>query len=206
MGYADIAAYFSRWIDTTASAIVSLLSSVRVGKTVQVIEEDDGLLRDPVGSRCAIRAAIRARADHRWKARRRAPRQHHRDAQWQPGGTEAAARPRAVPPARVAAARDRVSRRRGSPADRSPDTVDRERRGLRLECANRERAAIASRSPLRQPRVRWCSRSSTHWSRLARRRSRSSPRHPMPRRSPCSSIAGRARSMSRVCAAPWSPF
>ena len=42
MGYADIAAYFSRWIDTTASAIVSLLSSVRVGKTVQVIEEDTG--------------------------------------------------------------------------------------------------------------------------------------------------------------------
>jgi general secretion pathway protein L len=42
MGYADIAAYFSRWIDTTASAIVSLLSSVWVGKTVQVIEEDTG--------------------------------------------------------------------------------------------------------------------------------------------------------------------
>ena len=42
MGYADIAAYFSRWIDTTASAIVSLLSSVRTGKTVQVIEEDAG--------------------------------------------------------------------------------------------------------------------------------------------------------------------
>jgi general secretion pathway protein L len=42
MGYADIAAYFSRWIDTTANAIVSLLSSVRTGKTVQVIEEDTG--------------------------------------------------------------------------------------------------------------------------------------------------------------------
>ncbi|MGB9369070.1 MAG: PilN domain-containing protein [Xanthobacteraceae bacterium] len=42
MGYADLAAYFSRWIDATANAIVSLLSSVRARKTVQVIEEDAG--------------------------------------------------------------------------------------------------------------------------------------------------------------------
>ena len=42
MGYADIAAYFSRWIDATANAIVSLFSSVRARKTVQVIEEDAG--------------------------------------------------------------------------------------------------------------------------------------------------------------------
>jgi len=42
MGYADIVAYFSRWIDATADAIVSLLSSFKARKTVQVIEEDTG--------------------------------------------------------------------------------------------------------------------------------------------------------------------
>ncbi len=42
MGYADIAAYFSRWIDATANTVVSLLSSVRARRTVQVIEEDTG--------------------------------------------------------------------------------------------------------------------------------------------------------------------
>src|SRR3954463_14362213 len=42
MGYADLAAYFSRWIDTTAQGIVSALSSFSSRKTVQVIEEDSG--------------------------------------------------------------------------------------------------------------------------------------------------------------------
>jgi general secretion pathway protein L len=42
MGYAEVAAYFSRWIDTTAQAIVSLLSSFGTRKTVQVIEEESG--------------------------------------------------------------------------------------------------------------------------------------------------------------------
>jgi len=42
MGYAEIAAYFSRWIDATAAAVVSLLSSFRTSKTVRVIEEDGG--------------------------------------------------------------------------------------------------------------------------------------------------------------------
>src|ERR1051325_11105211 len=41
-GYADIAAYFSRWIDTTAQAIVGIASSFGARKTVQVIEEDGG--------------------------------------------------------------------------------------------------------------------------------------------------------------------
>jgi general secretion pathway protein L len=40
--YADIVAYFSRWIDTTAQAIVALTSSLGARKTVQVIEEDGG--------------------------------------------------------------------------------------------------------------------------------------------------------------------
>lgn len=42
MGYADLAAYFSRWIDATARTVVSLLSSVKARKAVQVIEEDAG--------------------------------------------------------------------------------------------------------------------------------------------------------------------
>ncbi|MEJ0078892.1 MAG: PilN domain-containing protein [Alphaproteobacteria bacterium] len=41
-GYADIVAYFSRWIDTTAQAIVSFMSSLGARKTVQVIEEEGG--------------------------------------------------------------------------------------------------------------------------------------------------------------------
>src|SRR5437588_596526 len=42
MGYADLVVYFSRWLDTTAQAIVSLVSSFGTRKTVQVIEEDAG--------------------------------------------------------------------------------------------------------------------------------------------------------------------
>src|ERR1051325_4456249 len=41
-GYADIVAYFSRWIDTTAQALVGLFASFGTRKTVQVIEEDAG--------------------------------------------------------------------------------------------------------------------------------------------------------------------
>lgn len=41
-GYAEIAAYFTRWIDTTAQAVVSLFSSLGTRKTVQVTEEDSG--------------------------------------------------------------------------------------------------------------------------------------------------------------------
>ena len=41
-GYADLVAYFSRWIDTTAQVIVGLTSSFGARKTVQVIEEDGG--------------------------------------------------------------------------------------------------------------------------------------------------------------------
>src|SRR3954469_1769603 len=41
-GYADLVAYFSRWIDTTAQAIVGLTASFGTRKTVQVIEEDGG--------------------------------------------------------------------------------------------------------------------------------------------------------------------
>ena len=118
MGYADIAAYFSRWIDTTASAIVSLLSSVRAGKTVQVIEEDTGSFVIQ-----SDRAAPSGLPFERVQIIDGKLAGAHPDsiiahAQWQPGGTEAAACPRAVPPARVAAARDRVSRRRG-PRSRS---------------------------------------------------------------------------------------
>jgi len=41
-GYADVVAYFSRWIDTTAQALVGLFASFGTRKTVQVIEEDAG--------------------------------------------------------------------------------------------------------------------------------------------------------------------
>jgi len=41
-GYADLVGYFSRWLDTTAQAIVALTSSFGTRKTVQVIEEDGG--------------------------------------------------------------------------------------------------------------------------------------------------------------------
>jgi len=41
-GYAELAAYFSRWIDTTAQALVALFASFGTRKTVQVIEEDAG--------------------------------------------------------------------------------------------------------------------------------------------------------------------
>src|SRR3954471_1481110 len=41
-GYADLVAYFSRWIDTTAQTIVGLTASFGTRKTVQVIEEDGG--------------------------------------------------------------------------------------------------------------------------------------------------------------------
>ena len=40
--YTDATAYFTRWIDATASAVVRLLSSVGTRKTVQVTEEDSG--------------------------------------------------------------------------------------------------------------------------------------------------------------------
>ena len=42
IGYANLVAYFSRWIDTTADALVGLLSSFGTRKSVQVIEEDAG--------------------------------------------------------------------------------------------------------------------------------------------------------------------
>jgi general secretion pathway protein L len=38
--YADLSAFFSRWIDAVASAIVAAISSFATRKTVQVIEED----------------------------------------------------------------------------------------------------------------------------------------------------------------------
>jgi len=41
-GYTDLVAYFSRWIDTTAHAVVALLSSFGARKNVQVIEEESG--------------------------------------------------------------------------------------------------------------------------------------------------------------------
>jgi len=41
-GYADLVAYFSRWIDTTADALVGLLGSFGARKSVQVLEEDAG--------------------------------------------------------------------------------------------------------------------------------------------------------------------
>jgi general secretion pathway protein L len=41
-GYADLSAFFSRWIDAAASAIVAAISSFTTRKTVQVIEEDSG--------------------------------------------------------------------------------------------------------------------------------------------------------------------
>src|SRR3954470_24088226 len=41
-GYADLVAYFSRWIDTAAQSIVGLTASLGTRKTVQVIEEDGG--------------------------------------------------------------------------------------------------------------------------------------------------------------------
>src|SRR3954465_12085942 len=40
--YTDATAYFTRWIDATASAVVGLLSAVGTRKTVQVTEEDSG--------------------------------------------------------------------------------------------------------------------------------------------------------------------
>ena len=41
-GYADLSAFFSRWIDAAAGAIVAAISSFATRKTVQVIEEDTG--------------------------------------------------------------------------------------------------------------------------------------------------------------------
>ena len=41
-GYADIVAYFSRWIDTAAGALVGVMSSFGARKSVQIIEEDAG--------------------------------------------------------------------------------------------------------------------------------------------------------------------
>jgi general secretion pathway protein L len=41
-GYTDLAAYFTRWIDATTSAVVALFSSFGTRKTVQVTEEDAG--------------------------------------------------------------------------------------------------------------------------------------------------------------------
>src|SRR5262245_61899248 len=41
-GLSDITAYLTRWIDTVAAAIISLLSSLRGRKRVPVIEQDDG--------------------------------------------------------------------------------------------------------------------------------------------------------------------
>jgi len=41
-GYAELAAYFSRWIDTTAQALLALFASFGTRKSVQVIEEDAG--------------------------------------------------------------------------------------------------------------------------------------------------------------------
>jgi general secretion pathway protein L len=43
-GYGDLVAYFSRWINTTAQALVGLFASFGTRKTVQVIEEDSGSL------------------------------------------------------------------------------------------------------------------------------------------------------------------
>lgn len=42
IGYADIAAYFSRWIDNAASAVVGVMSSFGARKSVQIIEEESG--------------------------------------------------------------------------------------------------------------------------------------------------------------------
>jgi general secretion pathway protein L len=41
-GYAEITAYFSRWMDATAHAIVTFVSSFGARKTVQVVEEEAG--------------------------------------------------------------------------------------------------------------------------------------------------------------------
>jgi general secretion pathway protein L len=41
-GYADLSAFFSRWIDAAARAIVAAISSFATRRTVQVIEEDSG--------------------------------------------------------------------------------------------------------------------------------------------------------------------
>jgi general secretion pathway protein L len=41
-GYAELTAYFSRWIDTTAQALLALFASFGTRKAVQVIEENAG--------------------------------------------------------------------------------------------------------------------------------------------------------------------
>src|SRR3954468_23455514 len=41
-GYAELAAFFSRWIDAATSAVVSAFSAVGARKSVQVIEEEAG--------------------------------------------------------------------------------------------------------------------------------------------------------------------
>ena len=41
-GYADLSAFFSRWVDAVTSGVVSAFSAVGARKSVQVIEEDAG--------------------------------------------------------------------------------------------------------------------------------------------------------------------
>ena len=205
MGYADIAAYFSRWIDTTASAIVSLLSSVRAGKTVQVIEEDTGSFVIQ-----SDRAAPSGLPFERVQIIDGKLAGAHPDsiiAMLNGSRAELKLRPARVLfrplelPQRATEFLAGVVRA----ADRSPDTVDRERRGLRLECAHRggRRSRRDHRCGNRARDGAADCRRTGRGRRGGGRRHRRATRCRADHRA--RHIAGRARSMSRVCAAPWSP-
>ena len=144
-GLGDIKAFVARWIDSVAAAIVGVLTSFRTRKSVQVIEEDNGTLRDPGRRRArhAVRAAVRADHHGRRPDRLAASRECRGDAARQSCGTGAEGIALPVPSARAAAARDRISRRRGARADRPADAVGRERCGVRLEPRQRPPAPTA---------------------------------------------------------------
>lgn len=57
-GLGDIKAYLTRWIDTVAAAIVSLLTSFRTRKSVRIVEEDDGSFLIQVDTGTAQRVKI----------------------------------------------------------------------------------------------------------------------------------------------------
>ena len=139
-GLGDIKVFVARWIDTVAAAIVGAADVVPHAQERAGGRRGQRHVRDiRRRTRHAVGPAVRARDGGRRTDRLAESRQRRGDAARQSCGTGTEGLALPVPPARTAAARDRVPRRRGAHADRPAHAVERERRRVRLDRACRRR-------------------------------------------------------------------